>query len=189
MVCAVFFFFPTQRPTHRLVIALSKSQREIFEQVKAFVTDRTSSRPAKLSLPNVFPARDRAFVAKLSADLHLNVAWDEYDELDQNLVTWRIPGAPPEDEEGGDQVVEPGEGEDESAWEDAEDDEEAIAAVNRVLKKYEKARVVDIEDSFDKRHDRMVKEKMGQWKRDYYRVSNVRRAFEQADNVLMDRKN
>lgn len=159
---------------------LSKSQREIFEQVKAFVTNKTSSRPAKLSLPNLFPARDRAFVTKLSTDLHLNVAWDEYDDLDQNLVTWRIPGALPEDEDGGGQVVESGEGEDESAWEDAEDDEEAMAAIDRVLRKYEKATVVDpdLEGSFDERHDRMVKERMNQWKRDYYRVSSLRGACE-----------
>lgn len=155
---------------------LSKSQRDIFEQVKGYVTENkgVSSRAAKLSLPNVFPARDREFITKLSEDLHLNVAWDEFDDQDQNLVTWRFPGAYSDDDEADQEVAEDG---DESAWEDTEDDEEAMAAVDRVLRKYEKAAVVDpnTEGSFDERHDKMVKEKMDQWKRDYYRVSNLRR--------------
>ena len=53
---------------------------------------------------------------------------------------------------------------------DTEDDEEeAKAAVDRVLKKYEKANVLDAEGSFDERHERLAKEK----KRDYYRVSDT----------------
>ena len=52
---------------------------------------------------------------------------------------------------------------------DTEDEEEAKAAVDRVLKKYEKANVLDAEGSFDERHERLAKEK----KRDYYRVSDT----------------
>jgi 5'-3' exoribonuclease 1 len=135
-----------------------------------------SSRGEKFTLPNVFPARDRKFIVKLSDDLHLNVAWDEYDDQDQNLVTWRFPGAlaNDDDEPGDDQAVED-EGGDENEWEDTEDDEEAMAAVDRVLEKYEKATVMDpdAEGSFDERHDRRVKKKMDDWKRDYYRVSSI----------------
>jgi hypothetical protein len=45
------------------------------------------------------------------------------------------------------------------------------------LKKYEKATVMDpnAEGSFDERHDRRVKKKMDDWKRDYYRVSSIQR--------------
>jgi hypothetical protein len=49
--------------------------------------------------------------------------------------------------------------------------QEARAAVERVLKKYEKAIVSDAEGSFDERHERLVKENV--WKR-YYRVSSLR---------------
>jgi 5'-3' exoribonuclease 1 len=90
----------------------------------------------------------------------------------------RLPGALADDNEAGsNKEVEEEEGEraDESAWEDAEDDEEAKAAVDRVLKKYEKATVMDAEGTFDERHERLAKEKTDEWKRDYYRVGNTHR--------------
>jgi hypothetical protein len=46
-----------------------------------------------LSMPNTFPARERKFISTLAEDLHLLVTWDEYDEDDQNIVTWQFPGA------------------------------------------------------------------------------------------------
>ena len=165
-------------PTHLLGIVLTNAQRNIFEEVKAFVMENravsaAASRAAKLSLPNLFPSRDRTFITKLSDDLHLNVSWDEYDDQDQNLVTWRLPGAHADDDEvDNDQEVEDDqEGEDESAWVDTEDEEEAKAAVDRVLKKYEKVNVLDAEGSFNERYERLAKEKMEERKRDYYRVS------------------
>jgi 5'-3' exoribonuclease 1 len=132
---------------------------------------------ARLALSNQFPARDRAFITKLSEDLHLDVGWDEYEE-DQNLVTWRLRRLSHQDEEekgeGGDIIVGQDGSTSNSEWEDeaSDDDDEANAAVDRVLKKYEKARVVDLDaqGSFDERHERSIKEKMDEWKRGYYRV-------------------
>ena len=134
-------------------------------------------RSARLALPNEFPARDRAFITKLSEALHLDVGWDEYDQ-DQNLVTWRFPRlshqVEEEKEEGGEVIVEQDGSTSNSEWEDeaSGDDDEANAAVDRVLKKYEKAPVLDLDaqGSFDERHERSVKEKMDEWKRGYYRV-------------------
>ena len=56
-------------------------------------------------------------------------------------------------------------------WED-EDDEEARAAVDRVLNKYEKAKVMeeDKDGDFDARYEMSIKEKMDEWKRGYYKV-------------------
>jgi hypothetical protein len=89
-------------------------------------------------------------------------------------LTWEFPGALelplPEPEEvqktNGDAA---GEGE----WEDDDDDdeddegedEESKAAVDRVLKKYEKAQVVDDDEGggFDAWYDRSMKEKMDEW--------------------------
>ena len=48
-------------------------------------------------MANIFPARDRLFISNLAEELHLHLAWDEYDEDDQNLVTWRFPGELDED--------------------------------------------------------------------------------------------
>ena len=44
-------------------------------------------------MPNMFPARERQFIGTLADDLHLLVTWDEYDEDDQNIVTWQFPVA------------------------------------------------------------------------------------------------
>lgn len=106
-------------------------------------------------MPNDFPARERKFISTLATDLHLDVAWDEYDDEDQNLVVFRIP-------------------EQEGQSSDSDEDLEAREAVDRVLRKYEKAKVMDDDEDgdFDERHDRAVQEKMNDWKRSYYRVSD-----------------
>jgi 5'-3' exoribonuclease 1 len=109
-------------------------------------------------MKNTFAARERQFVTELGEDLHLSLRWDEFDEDDNNLVTWALPGSdldppPPEDDE-------------------SSDDEEAHFAVDRVLNKYERAPVWDENEDggFDARHARAVREKMDDWKRDYYKV-------------------
>ncbi|KAH0584878.1 hypothetical protein H2248_008156 [Termitomyces sp. 'cryptogamus'] len=165
----------------RAKLVLTVSQREIFDQVKAFVLDNRKiassehTRTARLAMTNDFPARERKFIEKLAEDLHLNVRWDEYDDQDVNLVTWRFPGSSeesePADTNGTATPNGKSEGE-EGDWEDIEDeDEESRAAVDRVLKKYEKAHVLQDDDDggFDARHDRSIKEKMNEWKRGYYR--------------------
>jgi 5'-3' exoribonuclease 1 len=136
-------------------------------------------RSARLALPNEFPARDRAFITKLSEELHLNVGWDEYDQ-DRNLVTWRFPrlSHQVEREKGGEEMVIERDGStSNSEWEDelSGDDDEAHAAVDRALKKYEKAPVVDLDAQgrFDERHERSVKKKMDEWKRGYYIIRYV----------------
>jgi 5'-3' exoribonuclease 1 len=166
---------------------LTQPQRDIFDKVKAFVLDnRTKSsaeyRCALLSMPNTFAARERKFISTLAEDLHLSVTWDDYDGNDQNIVTWRFPGAleqqlpEPEEVDRTNCDVE-GEGE----WEDVDDDdeeeeeeeeEESKAAVDRVLKKYSKAQVMDDDEGggFDARYERSLREKMDEWKRSYYKV-------------------
>jgi 5'-3' exoribonuclease 1 len=125
-------------------------------------------------MPNDFPARERAFISQLAAELYLDVKWDEYDDEDQNLIIIRLPnwsGA----ENGSNTNEGDAESDDEDEnWVDEsdEEDEEANEAVDRVLKKYEKAEVVEEEEEdFDTRHERNVQEKMDEWKRGYYRVS------------------
>jgi 5'-3' exoribonuclease 1 len=148
---------------------LTEEQRVIFDQVKAFVMQHRGAPTAtlaraRLALPNTFAARERTFIGKLADDLHLSLTWDEYDADDNNLVTWRLPGAldaPLPDEDAADG--------DDGEWEDVG---EADAAVDRVLNKYDKARVMpeDGEGDFDARYEASVKEKMDEWKRGYYKV-------------------
>lgn len=153
-----------------VIAVLTKPQRIIFDEVKAFVLSRRKPQsgeevPTELTMPNTFPARERRFITTLATDLNLDIFWDEYDDEDQNLVVLRLPDTH-------DGAAEDG-GDDEGPWEDvdSEEDAEAQEAVDRVLNKYEKAKVVeDEEEDFDVRHERAVQEKMDEWKRNYYRV-------------------
>ncbi|KAI5988596.1 exonuclease II [Pisolithus albus] len=157
-------------------LVLSRAQRKIFDEVKEFVLSNRGNRSTDpLSMPNTFPARDRKFIARLSEDLHLSVSWDEYDDEDQNLITLRLPDTLPEpmpDVEDGEADADDSK-EDESEWEDVpdEDDEEALLAVDRVLDKYGKAKVMDDDEGggFDDRYEAAIQEKMAEWKRNYYK--------------------
>ncbi|KAF9001496.1 XRN 5'-3' exonuclease N-terminus-domain-containing protein [Cyathus striatus] len=168
----------------RTKFVLTKPQREIFDKVRSFVMENrkggVSSMNAILSMKNQFPARERAFITQLSQDLHLNVAWDEFDSDDENLVTWRFPGALEEPLPHGDgekttaangDSEEPKDDDWESVEEGEDEDEESRAAVDRVLTKYEKAPVMDedADGGFNARQERTMKEKMDEWKRGYYK--------------------
>lgn len=164
-----------QRAKKRNSLVLTLSQREIFDKVQKFVLQQrevgAGGKQARLELLNDFPARDREFISSLGQELHLELAWDEYDEDDQNMVTFRLPGIPedlqaePEGEGAG------GEDENEGDWVSDSDDEEARNAVDRVLEKYRKAKVLEhASEAFDERYDQVLKEKMDEWKRSYYMV-------------------
>ncbi|KAJ6517993.1 exonuclease II [Mycena vitilis] len=175
----------------RSKLVLTRPQRDIFDKVKAFVTDNKGERErstAMLAMRNDFPARERKFIMTLAEDLHLSLRWDEFDEEDRNLVTWRFPGAllhegdveesGDKDPDGGKQNGHSGEGDSEDVDsekkeedDEDEDDPEGRAAVERVLHKYEKAHVAEDDEGggFDARHERSVNEKMDEWKRGYYK--------------------
>ena len=55
------------------------------------------------------------------------------------------------------------------------DDEESRAAVDRVLAKYEKAKVAEEDKAgdFDARYELSMKEKMDEWKRNYYKARRM----------------
>ncbi|KAG8967784.1 hypothetical protein FRC03_009333 [Tulasnella sp. 419] len=149
--------------------SLTKAQRFIFEQVEDFVVRQRfppSTRPPnRLAFVNDFAAGDKSFLITLASEMNLSVAWDEFDDMDRNLVTLCVPsdedeGAPVEDGNA--------EGDDEGEWEDV-DAAESHAAVDRVLRKYRRARVIDAEGTFDEREDQRLQEKMDDWKRLYYK--------------------
>jgi 5'-3' exoribonuclease 1 len=159
-----------QRAKKRNSLVLTLSQREIFDKVQRFVLqqrDVGASKAARLELRNDFPAKDREFINSLAADLHLELAWDEYDENDHNIVTFCLPGT--SEEPHANHEDEDGVNEDE--WVSDEEDEEARNAVDRVLDKYRKAKVLEhASEDFDERHEQALKEKMDEWKRSYYTV-------------------
>ena len=136
----------------------------MFKRVEEWVLENRDAEPeekrnARLPFVNDISAGERKFISSLAAELHLDVAWDEYDEQDQNLIVLRLP-APPS-----------GEGEEEDDDDDAawEDDDESRAAIDRVLKKYNQANVLD-DEGFDDRYEMALRQKMDQWKDQYYKV-------------------
>ena len=152
----------------------------IFSQVKAFVLENRSVssselRNAELSMPNIFSAGERTFLTNLAQDLHLTLSWDEYDDEDQNLVILYFPGA----------LEPPLDGEDSES--DSQDEDEATAAVDRVLRKYDKAKVLteNFEDDFDSREELRLKQKMDEWKRTYYWVWHLSDSLCMPSNVLL----
>ena len=151
-------------PTHFHSLVMTPTQRIIFSQIKTFVLENRSIpsselRNAELSMPNIFSAGERAFLTNLAQDLHLTLSWDEYDDEDQNLIVLRFPGmleSPLDDED---------------SENDSQDEAEATAAVDRVLRKYDTAMFVEnVEADFDSREELRLKQKMDDWKRTYYSV-------------------
>ena len=111
-------------------------------------------------MPNIFSAGEREFLTNLAQNLHLTLSWDEYDDEDQNLVVLRFPGvleSPLDDED---------------SESDSQDEAEAATAVDRVLRKYDKAKMLteNVDDNFDSREELRLKQKMDEWKRTYYWV-------------------
>ncbi|KAF5378954.1 hypothetical protein D9757_008738 [Collybiopsis confluens] len=136
---------PPQKNGSSLV--LTKTQHDIFRGVRDWIVSKPRT---PLTMPNDFPAKDRKFISNIARDLHLSLAWDDYDEEGNNLVSF-TPDVPEYEDE-----------------EDEEDDMEAQAAVFRVLRKYEKAPVQEEEGDFDTRAANALVLKMDEWKRSYY---------------------
>ena len=160
-----------ERERKRNPLVLTSQQRLIFEKVQKFVLEQrdvgASSKTARLELLNDFPVKDREFINRLATDLHLELAWDDYNDDDENIVTFALPRSQEESEAD---AVDGEEG-NEDDWVSEEEDEEARKAVDRVLDKYEKAKVEEHADkNFDERYELALKEKMDEWKRSYYTV-------------------
>jgi 5'-3' exoribonuclease 1 len=151
----------------RLTPVITKDQQKIFNQIKKFVTHHQNkpSPSDRCTIVNTLSARDRRFLQELTDSLHLRATWDETDEYGQPLVvlTFDLEGV---SEDEGEDVEEDGE------WESDEANGEGDVAIQRVLQKYEKAKVVEntVED-FEESYEQKLKEKLDDWKRGYYKVS------------------
>lgn len=148
-----------------LMIVITKDQKKIFEDVKGFLLKHQSkpSHTDRLTLVNKLSARDRRFLQELADSLHLRATWDEVDDYGQNIValTFDMEGVSEDgasiQEEDGDWESEAGEGE---------------VALNRVFGKYEKAKVVEnTTEDFEETYEATMKQKMDEWKTNYYKVS------------------
>jgi 5'-3' exoribonuclease 1 len=162
---------------------ITKDQQKIFNQIKKFVTKHQAKPSAsdRCTIVNSLSARDRRFLQEVVDSLHLRATWDEADDYGQPLVvlSFDLEGvSESEGEEDGaadgvaDGVADGEEGDgEEGEWESEEADGEGDLAIQRVLQKYEKAKVVEntVED-FEESYDQKLKVKMDEWKRRYYKV-------------------
>ena len=135
-------------------LSMSSSQKDLFKQVKRYVSSRTNDPSApktSFDLPTTLNARDRKFVQELAEDLHLqwkSVANDDGERHLQLAFPSKLQGD--EDDE------------------DVEDEEASIALL-RVIKRYENAKVVDVTaEELQEQVDKKYEEKFQTWKDKYY---------------------
>ncbi|MCO5561410.1 hypothetical protein L7F22_015031 [Adiantum nelumboides] len=102
-------------------------------------------------LPGKASAEDKRFLSNLAKDLRLEISFDEYD---------------PEEDAPAIAVSN-----DSTLLGDDVDLEESAQAVDRVLGKYQKAKTEDVDDEYDaeEEYSKIVKQKMDEWKRAYYK--------------------
>jgi 5'-3' exoribonuclease 1 len=125
---------------------------------------KPDSTETSLRILNDLSAGDRQFITTLAQDLNLSLAWDEFDDQGRNLISVSFPYTEP------DEVLE-GEEDGEGEWEDDVDTQESNAAIDRVLTKYSKAKVLNGgAEEFEKREEERLTKMMDDWKREYYRV-------------------
>lgn len=133
---------------------LSTEQMKMFKQIKAWLNaqkKKPNAEATPFDVPVEYAAKDKKFVEELATSLRIKVdrVADDKGEFHLQLSLYPV------------------------ALEDVEDseDEEGRVAVDRILRTYEKAQVMDIsaedaEQELKKRYD----EKFYHWKDDYYKV-------------------
>ena len=136
-------------------LSMSSPQKDLFRQVKKYVSSRThdpSSPKASFNLPPNLNARDRMFVQELAEGLHLqwkSVANEEGERYLQLDFPTKLQGD--EDDE------------------DVEDEEASIALL-RIIKRYDNAKIVDVTaEEVQEQMDKKYEEKFQTWKDKYYK--------------------
>ncbi|KAF7521522.1 hypothetical protein PCG10_008301 [Penicillium crustosum] len=132
-------------------LTLTPSQKEILKTVKKYVLNRSDKASEPLDLPPTLPARDRTFVERLADELRLS--WSSLDnENGDRFMRLSLP---------------PTQGDSD----DDEEDEEASMAVQRIIRKYEKAKVQEMTaEEAQKAAQEKYDAKFLEWKDKYYRT-------------------
>jgi 5'-3' exoribonuclease 1 len=132
-------------------LTLTPSQKEILKTVKKYVLNRSEKASEPLDLPPTLPARDRTFVERLADELRLS--WSSLDN--ENGDRFMRLSLPPTQADS----------------DDDEEDEEASMAVQRIIRKYEKAKVQEMTpEEAQKAAQEKYDAKFLQWKDNYYRT-------------------
>ncbi|SNX82446.1 probable KEM1 - multifunctional nuclease [Melanopsichium pennsylvanicum] len=167
-------------------LVLTKSQRELFDKVHAFVMARRrdpSGAPKELLVPADLPNKEKRFLEDLASSLKLRASFNKIDATTrQPAIALSFPSIAPEDDDTDDGSSDEDEDDDDSEQHSdiasAETPKvtgaksEADAAVDRVMSRYLKAKVdtasddeADPEEDYKKRIDAQ----MTAWKKDYYK--------------------
>jgi len=137
-------------------LTITPDQKEILKKIKTYVLNRPGkgSEAKPLDFPPSLPARDRAFVEQL-ADA-LRVPWSTIEnENGDRFMRLQLP-QPEKDDDDEDS--------------DDDDDEEATLAVQRIIRKYEKAKVQEMtSEEAQQAAEKKYEEKFQEWKDNYYR--------------------
>lgn len=132
-------------------LTLTPSQKEILKTVKKYVLNRSDKASEPLDLPPTLPARDRTFVERLADELRLS--WSSLDN--ENGDRFMRLSLPPTHGDS----------------DDDEEDEEASMAVQRIIRKYEKAKVQEMTaEEAQKAAQEKYDAKFLEWKDNYYRT-------------------
>lgn len=135
-------------------LTITPDQKEILKKIKKYVLNRPGkgSEAKPLDFPPTLPARDRTFVEQLADALRLPWSTTENDAGDRFM---RLQLPQPEN----------------SNDDDSDDsDEEATLAVQRIIRKYEKAKVQEMtSEEAQQAAEKKYEEKFQEWKDTYYR--------------------
>lgn len=135
-------------------LTITPNQKEILKKIKKYVLNRpgkgTEAKP--LDFPPTLPARDRTFVEQLADALRLPWSTTE-NEAGDRFMRLQLPQPDNTDDDDSD-----------------DDDEEATLAIQRIIRKYEKARVQEMtSEEAQQAAEKMYEEKFQEWKDTYYR--------------------
>ncbi|KAJ5562965.1 hypothetical protein N7461_001726 [Penicillium sp. DV-2018c] len=132
-------------------LTLTASQKDLLKTIKKYVLNRPGKAAEPLDLPPTLPARDRTFIEHLADDLRLS--WSSIDNENGDRFI-RLSFPPSQDDS-----------------EDEEEDEEASVAVQRIIRKYEKAKVQEMTaEEAEKAAREKYDAKFLAWKDNYYRT-------------------
>ncbi|KAJ5573751.1 uncharacterized protein N7459_008178 [Penicillium hispanicum] len=135
-------------------LTLTGAQKELLKKIKKFVLNRPGkgSEMRPLDFPPTLPARDRAFVEKLADDLRLPWSTTENENGDR-FMRLQHPQPPTDNDD-----------------DDEDEDEEASMAVQRIIRKYEKAKIQDMTaEEAQQAAEKKYEAKFHEWKDNYYR--------------------
>ncbi|KAJ5134520.1 5'-3' exoribonuclease [Penicillium atrosanguineum] len=135
-------------------LTITPDQKEILKKIKKYVLNRPGkgSEAKPLDFPPALPARDRAFVEQLADALRLPWSTTE-NEAGDRYMRLQLPQSENNNEDDSD-----------------DDDEEATLAVQRIIRKYEKAKVQEMtSEEAQQAAEKIYEEKFQEWKDTYYR--------------------